>query len=163
MKRIVALGAALLTAGCLSAPDDTASFRNMTATHPMLTTKAFTVSRSLGAVNNSLAAGAKKCFQRVSANSYSNGYGYGTSTVVMKYQYSMKRTATGVELGLHRKHVNAGPINFDKDGGYVYLVDTRAAGGGTKVTLYTGKMGYKELDAAMYGWASGEHLYCPQM
>ena len=52
-------------------------------------------------------------------------------------------------------------VNIDKNGGYMFMAESTAASGGSKIRLYTPKFGTKDLNAKVLGWAAGDHLLCP--
>ena len=161
-KKTALLLSSLFLGACLQAPDDTNSLKSMTQNHMFLTTKDYSISRSVGAVNKSLRAGAEKCFQRVAGTTIYGRYG-AAGNFATKYTYTYKNTANGAQLALHGKMIDKSwnVVNVDKNGGFMFMAESSAASGATKLRLYTPKFGSKDLNSKVVGWANGDHLYCP--
>ncbi len=167
VRLIAVLAPVFLVSACMQAPDDTDSLKNMSQSSMLMTTKDYSVSRSIGAVNKSLKAGAEKCFQRVSGQTIYSGNGYGgygaAGHYSTKYTYSFQSTSKSGQLALHGKMVDKSwnVVNIDKNGGYMFMAESFAASQGAKIRLYTPKFGAKDLNAKVVGWAAGDHLLCP--
>lgn len=168
LRSLFATMSLVAVSGCLDVPNDTDGLKTMSEGSMFVTTKNYTANRSLSAVNASLKAGAEKCFQRVSSQTiYSGGgYGYGPSGhFSTKYTYTYKTTSTGAQLALHGKMSDKSwnVVNVDKDGGYMFMVETSAGSSATNLALFTPKFGAKDLNEKVVGWARGEHLLCPTL
>ena len=167
LRAAFALFAGFTLSACMDVPDDTGGLKTMSQGSMFVTQKNYTAARSLSAVNASLQAGAEKCFQRVSSQTIYSGNGYGgygpAGHFSTKYTYTYKNTSTGGQLALHgvMSDKSWNVINVDKNGGYMFMVETSRGSGATNLKFYTPKFGAKDLNEKVVGWAGGDHLLCP--
>lgn len=162
---IAILSAATALSGCMQVPETTDQMRGVASSHFLGKVQTVKVNRSINAVNASLAAGARKCLNRtVSSQHWSPGmYGGGTySTVTTRFSTEYRASSSAGELAMSSEYLNQ-PAFLKQKGGVTYVIDAKAANGGTVLTIHGGKWGMKEFNAGVVNWAQGGQILCPPM
>lgn len=165
---IYALGAAIALAACTPAPQSASEMRAAASSSMFGQTTTKKVSRNYGAVVSSLRAGAAKCLNRnqESRTQYRPGPNMPvmTQTMVSYYSASVRSSGNTSELLMKKKMKGAIVLGAGKDNSMIaYVVDVTPAAGGTQLKFYGGKMGYGQLNDAVYQWASGGSIRCPEL
>lgn len=163
LRTTLAIGAALLTAGCMEGPQNADDFKSAASRSSFAKSTTITIPRSIGAVNASLSTGARKCLNRsVTTRSSTPGtYGPVVSVITTKYTTDFQASGSAGEMSMYREIVGKSFLPQPK--GVAYVVESRSNGGSTNLTIYGGKWGYKSIDNAVKQWAKGGTIVCPDL
>ena len=158
------IAASLFLSGCGDIPQTAGEMR--TASNPMIAKSSVMVSRSPNTVAAALDRGARQCLNRDAELNFRRATQYGIqSTTIRHYYRSQLRRAGGGRSELMIYKTTTGAITPGAPDGrhLAYLVDVIPAGGGTRLNIYGGKMGYGDLNASVVQWANGNAARCPNL
>jgi hypothetical protein len=165
-KAITILGMALVLAGCMQGPQSTDEVRSVASRGAMFGKQTtLMVKRPYSAVASSFRAGAGKCLNQTKTVS---GWGAGpapgsrvyTSTSTA-YRGTVKSGNGRTELAIYQEVLGSGFLPQPK--GYSYVVDATPVSGGTRLDIYGGRFGTKDLNDAVVAWAQTGQIRCPKL
>ena len=167
MKRFTMFVVLLCTIGlfgCVSHPQTAAEFRKAVPGAFMAKVETFEVNRPFSQVANTFQKMAPQCLQKTIKTTSQTRRSY----QVIVTTYTPTVVVTGKKAELHvQQHHEQGVLNVSKEpkGGYYLMVaDAQPLNQhNTRIDLYRPSMGFGAMVKAIRGWATGEHVGCPDL